>query len=122
MALAAPGSFKRAVLFFGIIMGTIGAQQWLTLPEYDPAEVENKIEVIYLLEIEQMRQRAGEAGMQVKPEWEAKHKAAIRNEIIGPRIKQEERAKKFVGIGLIALVLAAGMFASDFAASKVNPQ
>ena len=112
----------RIWLIIGLGLCLYGYYEWSNLQVPSEAELEQAIEAQYEEEVARMQQHAGDTPISLTPDWQVKFRAAIRNERLAPIAKIKKRVQSTVGLGLIVIVLAAGMFVNARAAEKQKNQ
>ena len=116
------GKSQNLPLFLFIAGGFIAGYSFYQrsiAPLPTEAEVANYVEAQYIIEHERM-QNAAERPFIMPPEWEAKHKAALREQAVGPHQERRDNQDRNMGIGLIMLVLGTGGLVARITAGKPN--
>lgn len=114
----------RIWLVIGLGLCFYGYYEWSNLQAPNETELEQAVETQYRREVARMQEhaqrqdQAGDVSVQLSPEWESKFRAAIRNEHMAPVAKVKKRVQSTIGLGLIVMVLAAGMFVFERQAEK----
>jgi hypothetical protein len=113
MFLASRQGAWRIWLIIGLGLCLYGYYEWNKLHVPGEAELAEAVEIQYRKEVSRLQEQAGELPVNLSPEWQDKYRTAIRNEHLAPVEKARKRIQSVVGIGLIVLVLAGGMFVSQ---------
>ncbi len=108
----------RIWLVVGLALCGYSYYEWSQLHVPTDAELAQIVDTRYQAEIARLQQHAGETPVEITPEWQDKFKTAIRNEQLAPVHKTQKRIQSTVGLGLILLVLATGMFVSSYQSEK----
>lgn len=108
----------RTWLVVGLGLCLYGYYDWSKLHVPTDEELALAIDTQYRAEVARMQELAGETPIYLAPEWQDKFKTAIRNERLAPIAKTKKRIQSTVGLGLIVMVLAGGMFVSAQLAEK----
>lgn len=102
-----------ALFLAGGFIAGYSALQRSEVPIPTEADIDNYIEAKYIIEHERM-QNSAEREFTMSPEWERKHKAALREEAIRPSEQRLKETETMMGLGLIMLVLGTGGLVARF--------
>lgn len=83
------------------------------------ADIANYVEAQYIIEHERM-QNTAEHPFTMPPEWEEKHKAALREQAVRPHQERRDIQDRNMGIGLIMLVLGTGGLVSRLSSRRLQ--
>ena len=108
----------RIWLVIGLGLCLYGYYEWSQLEIPSEEALAQAIETQYQAEIARVRQQAGDTSVEITPEWQAKFRTAIRNERTAPIEKAKKRVQSTVGMGLLLVVMAGGMFVMAYLARK----
>lgn len=117
-----PLGIFRGLTAVALVLCGYGAYLYLNAPEVDPARydigedtLERSVELNYQLDLQRMESTDGQSMDELPPDWESKHKQAIRKEILAMAAKEkreaeeaEKRGRSYFFLGLALLVFAGG--------------
>jgi uncharacterized protein HemX len=118
MFLSARQGSWRIWLVIGLGLCLYGYYEQSRLHIPSDTELAAAIETQYRSEIARLQEQAGDAPIDLTPEWQDKFRTAIRNERLAPIEKARQRIESLIGVGLILVVLAAGMFVFNWQTEK----
>lgn len=110
----------RIWLVIGLGLCLYAYHDWSTLHVPSDEELALSVETQYREEVARLQAHAGETPVYLNKEWQDKFRDAIRNEHLAPVAKAKKRIQSTVGLGLIVIVLALGMFFSARVTEKQN--
>lgn len=111
----------RIWLIMGLGLCLYGYYEWSQLQTPSEEALEQAVETQYRAEIARLQQQAGDTPVEISAEWQDKFRTAIRIERMAPIEKTKKRIQSTVGIGLLLLVMAAGMFVLTYLSEKQKP-
>ncbi|MGH8458654.1 MAG: hypothetical protein ACRESV_04835 [Nevskiales bacterium] len=112
------GASWRIWLVIGLGLCLYGYYEWGNLRVPSDEELLQAVEMQYQAEIARMQQHAGDTPVTLTREWQDKYRAAIYHERMAPIEKARKRIQSTVGIGLMLMVMAGGMFVMNYLAGK----
>ncbi|MGH8482625.1 MAG: hypothetical protein ACRES8_09195 [Nevskiaceae bacterium] len=116
MLLRNPRAFAGVLVAIGIgLAAYYGEQRW-RLPQWSPAEIEQSVELNLALELQRRGphlQPAGERLEQLRRTLRAEIEAEIRRERAEP--------ERWIGVGLLLMVLGAGQWFADAMRRRARP-
>jgi hypothetical protein len=110
----------RIWLVIGLGLCIYGYYEWRNLRIPSDEELALVVEVQYRAEIARMQQQAGDTPITLTREWQDKFRTAILYERLAPIEKARKRIQSTVGIGLMLMVMAGGMFVMNYLAEKTK--
>ncbi len=96
-----------ALFLIGAFLAGYSWYQRSQIPQPTEAEISNYVEAQYMIEHERMQQ-GSDRPFTMTPEWEAKHKTALRAQATRPYDERRDQTERMMGIGLVILVLGTG--------------
>lgn len=85
-----------------------GAMNWLKVEEPSEQQLKVDVEANYQLDIARMRAQERDGKLDISDEWEAKHRQAVRNEILGIVETEKKWARSWFVVGLALLIFSLG--------------
>ncbi len=108
----------RIWLVIGLGLCLYGYYEWNQLRIPSEEAMEQAIETQYQAEIARLQQQAGDTPVEISAEWQDKFRTAIRHERMAPIEKTKKRVQSTVGLGLLLVVMAGGMFVLSYLSAK----
>lgn len=126
MFAARPGGLQRILTVMGIVLFGYGFMEWYQLEKPSDAEVALRVEIMYLAEVQRLQKsptnNTGEP-ITLSPDWQAKYRQAIRNDVVAPYEHKRKQAASFMFAGgAMLFMMGSGFFANWLANRASRPK